>query len=318
MAFFQGLESDLLSTMTQTAQTISTSLVTAIVPVFVTAATVMIFFHGLAALRGDAQQPFMTLFWRIVKIGIIILVLENYISYDVIGVGQSIMHGLSSAIANSSDPIAMVDNATLPLIGFFAGMIVFGMSMLNDGSMGNIAIGLMVFFFVIMGGAVYALAVFYTLLSLLGLTLVLGLGPLFIAGLAFGPTAKFFDGWISSILGLSLIGPVAAVFINIISSAETNALATSFPNIFAGLFDVIMMSLVFLLFMMEIPRLVSTLTQAAEVTGGLVGFAQIRGVYGAPWFTSRAAGAAAAASAGASAGASLAQRAAVASRVAGR
>jgi type IV secretion system protein VirB6 len=123
--------------------------------------------------------------------------------------------------------------------------------------------------------------------------IVLGLGPLFIAALAFGPTARYFDGWLSSVLSFSLLGAVSSVVLTFVSRTEISVVGHAFPNLIMGAIEVTIVSFVFLLFMLEVPRLVSHLTSGADATGGVVGFAQMRGVYGAPWFGKSASSAAA-------------------------
>lgn len=288
--FFADLGNTITSQANGMADTVAANLASAIVPLFVSAGALMIFFHGLSVIRGDSQQPFMGLLWKIFKLGMIIAVIASYQGFGVVDVVLSIQSGLVQAIAGANNAFQVIDQTYGPLIGFFAGLVIFGMSMFTDGSMGTITIGLLVFFFIIMGGAVLALALFYALLSTLGLLIVLGLGPLFIAGLAFGPTARYFDGWLSSVLSFSLLGAVSSVVLTFVSKTEISVVGQAFPNIISGAIEVTIVSFVFLLFMLEVPRLVGHLTSGADATGGVVGFAQMRGVYGAPWFGKRAAG----------------------------
>ncbi|WP_206956018.1 type IV secretion system protein [Trinickia acidisoli] len=312
MSFFADLGTSVTSQATGLADQIALSLVSAIEPLFVTATALTLLFHGLALIRGESQQAFGALLWKTFKVGIILGVLSYYIDpnigvvVNVIGIQSGLVTSITNGQASSA--FQMVDQAVVPLMGFFAGLMIFGISMISGGSMGNITIGLLIFTFIILGGGALALALFYALLSTLGLAIVLGLGPLFIAGLAFGPTARYFEGWLSSVFSFLLLGAVSSVVLGFVMATEGNILVQAFPNVILGAFQVTMVSFVFLLFMLEVPRLVSQLTSGgADVTSGVVGFAQIRGIYGAPWLGAAGGGIA-----------SVAERAVAAGRVGGR
>lgn len=289
------------------ADNLATTLSDAIVPVYISATALMLLFHGLAIVRGETQQPFAALLGKIIKLMLIIGIIQLYghggswsnpltgqsASTDVIQLVLQLQADLVSVVTQAlnvafgtpltNNAFTVIDNSFGMVMSFFAGLLLLGITMFSDGSAGNITTGLLVFFFIVMGGGVVALAFFYAMLSQFGLLLVLGLGPLFIAGLAFGPTARYFDGWLSSILGFSLLGAVSSAVLTMISQAQGIAFSQSL-NLFVSMVLMGVTGFVFLLFMMEVPRLVSQLTQGADATGGLVGAAQVRGVYSAPWF----------------------------------
>ncbi|WP_081080977.1 type IV secretion system protein [Burkholderia territorii] len=290
MHFFSDIGDAITKQTVNLAEVMSTALSAAIVPIFVSATAVMLLFYGFALVRGEVQQPFSILFGKVIKLLIIISVVRYYYLFGIIGLALSVQNDLVYILTNaigtpSVDPFSAIDQAVVPVISFFGGVVVFAISMFEGDSAGNITIGLMVFLFLVLGGGVVAIALFYAIVSILGLVLILGLGPLFIAGLAFGQTAKYFDSWISSILSLSLSGAASSVVLNFITKAQISAFKYAFPNIVLGVVLVVLLSFAFLLVMLEVPRLISQLTQGGDVTSGVVGLAQFRGVYNAPWFS---------------------------------
>ncbi|CAJ0809401.1 hypothetical protein LMG19083_04924 [Ralstonia psammae] len=292
------------------ADNLATTLSDAIVPVYTSATAVMLLFHGLAIVRGETQQPFAALLGKIIKLMLIIGVIQLYghggtwanpttgqsASTDVIQLVLQLQGEFVSAVTQAlnaafgtpltDNAFTVIDNSFGMVMSFFAGLMLLGITMFSDGSAGNITTGLLIFFFIVMGGGVVALAFFYAMLSQFGLLLVLGFGPIFIAGLAFGPTARYFDGWLSSILGFTLLGAVSSAVLTVVSQAQGITFNQSM-NLFVSMVLMGVTGFVFLLFMLEVPRLVSQLTQGADVTGGFVGMAQVKGLYSAPWFGGR-------------------------------
>lgn len=305
--FFSDIGASITGQATSLADNVSGALSAAIVPAYVTADALMLLFYGIAVVRGEVQQPFMTLFGRVIKVLIILAVVQMYAQFGVVDLALSIQNDLVQILTGAvgtavTNPFAAVDQAVVPVVSFFAGLLVYAYTLFTTSDVAaNVAMGVLIVLFIVLGGGIVALAMFYALLSTLGMLLVLGLGPLFIAGLAFGATTRYFDGWLSSVLGFSLLSAVSSTLLEFIIQAQAQMFAQAFPNFLLMLVLPLLMGMALLLLMAEVPRLIAQLTQGADITGGVVGFAEFRGVYSAPWFGraagGRGAGAVAAASA---------------------
>lgn len=292
MGFFSDMASSLLAPLDSWAHTMSTNATSAIVPVITTAATLMIFFHGLSVIRGDSSQPFMSLFWKVFKIGAIICALDLYSSspLDIYDSVVNIQTELQNLLTGGTDAFGAIDSAIGPIIGLFGGLLAFFASLFTEGKADTIVTAVIMVCFVGMGGGALGIAFFFALLSKLGLYVLLGLGPLFIAGLAFGPTVRFFDMWLSSLLSFSVTGAVAVIVLQFVVSMQSYLLLHLFVNPLSTLILGALCGFVSILFMMEVPRLVSQLTHGADMTGGFTQLVNMRGVYNAPWLPGKTLG----------------------------
>jgi type IV secretion system protein VirB6 len=283
--FFEDLGTPLLDQCASLANSVATSLSAAVTPLFLGATTVSIFFYGLAVMRGESGEGAMTFVWRIFKVALILCIVQAYVSLGIIDLASTTQDDFVSVVAGGSNALQVIDNATVPYLAFTAGAVIFGMSVASDNYSG-IFMALLVLCFVILGGGVLALALFYALLAKVGLYVVLALGPLFIAALAFGPTLRFFELWLSSLLNFSILSGVSAMMLTLVTTSQKAAFLSVFTNPLNGLVMLILFGVVLLLFMMEVPRLVMALTNGADVTNGLTAYAINRAVYSPPWLSS--------------------------------
>jgi type IV secretion system protein VirB6 len=77
-----------------------------------------------------------------------------------------------------------------------------------------------------LGGAIFLIVLaFEVVMSRMLLDLVLGLGPLFIACAAFGPTARFFEAWTAKVANYALLQVLVAAFLGMALSAFSAYLA---------------------------------------------------------------------------------------------
>lgn len=286
--FFYDISNPLCDQAKDLATTMSSNIVAAVVPVIVSALAVMILFYGLSVVRGEAQQPAAVFFAKILKIAIITAIVQEYSSnsVNIINLAWTTQDNLVQAVSGSSNAFQAIDSATTPLVGFFAGLVVFMISSTTSGTGESLMMALLIVCFVVLGGGSLALCVFYALLSKVGLGVVLGLGPLFIAGLAFGPTARFFDSWLAAVLNFCLLSAVSSVMLGFVTQAQSAAISYSGLNILLDAILLILFGIVTLLCMMEVPRLTASLTGGADMTGGVGAYAVSRTAYGESWLSS--------------------------------
>lgn len=178
------------------------ALMTAIAPIALTAMTLWVALYGWAVLRNEVSETLPVFMWKVFKIGLVLaFALQSgfYIS-NVANTANALAMGVASTFlptavdpSTLSSPYALLDkfnddaSAQVSDIMKEAGM--FRLDLALAGVV--FSIGSVVFL---------CIGLFVVTLSKLFLTFVIAVGPLFILCLAWRPTARFFDSWLSMVL----------------------------------------------------------------------------------------------------------------------
>ncbi|MGC1522555.1 MAG: type IV secretion system protein, partial [Steroidobacteraceae bacterium] len=230
-------------------------------PAVVTLATVYVMAWGYLHLTGKIDEPVIAGLKRILMLALILgvglrLWLYNTVIVDTFYVAPT---QLAAAMVGGADPVATID-AIWDRGGTVAGILwTKGASSWNPG-------------FFIAGALVWCLigllcvyAMFLLALSSIALSVLLAVGPLFIALLFFDATKRFFAAWIAQLANYALITVltvmVAALLLQIVQSyaTQTAALGTAIFTV-----DVLHMLLVAALVFL-------VLRQVMPIAGGLAG-----------------------------------------------
>jgi type IV secretion system protein VirB6 len=178
------------------------ALMTAIAPIALTAMTMWVALYGWAVLRNEVSETVPTFLWKVFKIGLVLafaLQAGFYIS-NVSDTADALASGVAAtflpAAANPmtvSSPYAMLDafndQASLLVIDLLKDAGITRLDLLLAAvvcSIGNVVF--------------LCIALFVVTLAKLFLTFVIAIGPIFILCLAWRPTARFFDSWLSMVL----------------------------------------------------------------------------------------------------------------------
>jgi type IV secretion system protein VirB6 len=250
---FTSVGGTLENGMSTYVTSVSSALSSALVPVVTTALTIWIITYGFAVVRGEAHESVPAFAWRGLKVAIMLAfalgagIYQSQVVTAVEGATTGLARTIQTAAANagagnpgcgtvsgssvtgtSASAIyqtldcydrqidivmdAYFDKAThegLSVSGFVAGI-------------GDMAGG----FIVGLGGAIFLMVLAFevTMVRML-LDLVLGLGPLFIACGAFGPTARFFEAWTAKIANYALLQILIAAFLGMALTAFSADLA---------------------------------------------------------------------------------------------
>jgi type IV secretion system protein VirB6 len=193
-------------------------------PAIVTFATLYVMVWGYLQLTGGIEEPFIQGFKRLMVLAVVLggsleLWLYNSIIVDTFfnAPGQ-----LASSIIGSDNSVTVVDQIIFE--GGDAAALLIQKGGVFHGD----------FSFYIAGFAVYlvvGLTAIYTIflltLSRLALSVLLALGPLFIALLLFETTNRFFEAWIAQLANYAFITIltvlVAALMMTLVSTAATQA-----------------------------------------------------------------------------------------------
>ena len=179
-----------------------TALMAAITPVALTAMTLWIILYGWAVLRNEVSETLPTFLWKVVKIGLVLAfaLQSGFYIANVADTANALAMGVASTFlpagvdpSTVSSPYALLDkfndDASAQVADIMKEASLFRLDLVLAGaifSLGSVAF--------------LCIALFVVTLAKLFLTFVIAIGPLFILCLAWRPTARFFDSWLSMVL----------------------------------------------------------------------------------------------------------------------
>jgi type IV secretion system protein VirB6 len=257
--------------------TVSSNLSIAITPLVTTGFTIYILMYGLAVMRHEVSEPVSAFMGKALKIGLILgfaLGSGLYQSEIVAGV-KALESGLVNVVAPNSigtDVYGMLDAFDAKTSDMALTIVSRGMALLPFNGWMDMIVGLVVFvansvLLIVCGG--------FIVMAKVATGLILGLGPIFIACLAFPPTAKFFDAWVAKVLNYLLLVVILAfniaLTIKLCDDYVTRAMAsllTSSTNQLGDAFGMVVLygSLLFVIY--QSPQIASGLAGGAALSGG--------------------------------------------------
>ncbi|MBM0105792.1 type IV secretion system protein [Steroidobacter sp. S1-65] len=196
-------------------------------PVIVTLATLYIVVWGYLHLMGQIEEPFVTGVKRIFLLAIILgislsLWYYNEIIVDTFFFAPSV---LAAHVIGHHDSVVVVDgvlaagNDVAAALSQRASLLEFDLSVYFAAFGVQIIVGVT---------AVYTM--FLLVLSRIALSVLLALGPFFIALLMFDTTKRFFESWIAQLANYAfitiLVGLVAALMLTVVTRTADHVLAT--------------------------------------------------------------------------------------------
>lgn len=179
-----------------------TALMTAITPIALTAMTLWVALYGWAVLRNEVAETLPSFLWKVFKLGLVLaFALQSafYIS-NVSDTANGLAMGVASTFlpggvdpATVSTPYALLDKFNDDASAQVA-------DIMKEAGMFRLDLLLAAAIFSLGSVAFLCIALFVVTLSKLFLTFVIAVGPLFILCLAWRPTQRFFDSWLSMVL----------------------------------------------------------------------------------------------------------------------
>lgn len=178
------------------------TLMSAIAPIALTAMTIWVALYGWAVLRNEVSETVHTFVWKVFKIGLVLaFALQSgfYIS-NVSDSANALAMGVASTFLPSGvDPSTVISPYAL-LDKFNDDASAQVADIMKEASMFRLDL--------VLAGAIFSfgsilflcIGLFVVTLAKLFLTFVIAVGPLFILCLAWRPTARFFDSWLSMVL----------------------------------------------------------------------------------------------------------------------
>jgi type IV secretion system protein VirB6 len=179
-----------------------TALMAGIAPIALTAMTLWVALYGWAVLRNEVSETLPVFMWKVFKIGLV-LAFALQSGFYISSVSET-ANALATGVATTFLP-AVANPATIAtpyaILDAFndrAGQLV--LDLLKEAGITRLDL---VFAAVVtaIGNVIFlCIALFVVSLAKLFLTFVIAVGPLFVLCLAWRPTARFFDSWLSMLL----------------------------------------------------------------------------------------------------------------------
>lgn len=200
---------------------------TALEPAIVTLGTVYVMIWGYLQLTGQIQEPFIAGVKRIAVLTIVFGVAINLWLYQslIVNTFFTAPAQLASAVIGAYDPVAIVDQIMNQ--GANAGELLMAKGGLLDGNLSFYIAGIAVY---VLTGITAVYTMFLLALAKIALSVLLALGPLFVALLLFDSTRRFFEAWLAQLSNYAFIAIltvlVAALMLQVVQAAATQAVST--------------------------------------------------------------------------------------------
>jgi type IV secretion system protein VirB6 len=224
MGFFATFSAWLNGILTGYIANNTARIATLLAPAVVTLATLYVMVWGYLQLTGRIEEPFITGLKRIILLVVVLggaldLWLYNQTIVDTFfnAPGQ-----LAAGILGAYGPIGIFDQIVFS--GGDAASLLIQKGGIFNGDFSYYVAGYAIYLIV---GLTAVYAMFLLALSKIALSILLALGPLFIALLFFETTKRFFEAWIAQLANYAFVTIltvlVAALMLGIVSSAAQQA-----------------------------------------------------------------------------------------------
>lgn len=178
------------------------SLMTAIRPLAVAATTLWVMLYGWAVLRQEVQDSVGHFVWQVFKLGLVLaFALQSglYITH-IAQSAQALATGVATSFLPAAAGGATISSPYALLDAFNDQASVLVTDLLKEAGITRLDLMFAAVVCSIGNVAFLCIALFVVSLAKLFLTFVIAVGPLFVLGLAFRPTQRFFDSWLSMVL----------------------------------------------------------------------------------------------------------------------
>ncbi|WP_395009140.1 type IV secretion system protein [Undibacterium sp.] len=265
---------------------VSASVMASFTPVATTMLAIYVAFWGWSMMRGVISEPVIDGVGRMIRLTTITAIALNVGHYNTF---------VADFLWKSPDALAKVvtggsgDSSVLFLDKLMQGIYQLGevywqkanstSGLTGIPDIGMIFIALLIWLF---GLWATGMAAFFFILSKMALAILLAVGPVFILGLIFEPTKRFFDAWMGQVCNfvflVMLTAASAKLILAILNSYLTNSGAVlSNPGV-GQAFPALVLCAIAGLVMMQMPSIASALGGGVAVsTLGAVGWAYNKG-----------------------------------------
>ena len=226
MGFFATFSTWLNGMLSTYIGTNTAKIATLISPAIATLATVYVMVWGYLQITGKIEEPFATGVKRIILLVVILGGALNLWLYNdlIVDTFFNSPGELAAGVIGAYDSVGIIDQIIFS--GGDAASLLIQKGGIFNGDFSYYLAGFCVYFIV---GVTAIYAMFLLALSKIALSILLALGPFFIALLFFDTTKRFFESWIAQLANYAFITiltvMVSALMMGIVSSAAQQAAA---------------------------------------------------------------------------------------------
>jgi type IV secretion system protein VirB6 len=256
------------------------TLMTAIAPVALSAMTLWVAFYGWAVLRNEVPETLPTFVWKAFKIGLVLafaLQSGHYIS-NVADTANALATGVAQTFLPPAANPATITTPYALLDQFNDQASALVLDLLKEAGITRLDL-LFAAVVCAIGNVVFlCIALFVISVAKLFLAFVIAVGPIFLLCLAWRPTQRFFDSWLSMILNAVVLTWFAcfALGLSIYMGQAMVQVVQSQGGFLGPTFNVVGESLKYCVVMIlmaiicfQAPSLASALTGGAAVQQGI-------------------------------------------------
>lgn len=178
------------------------ALAEALAPVALAAMTVWTLLYGWAVLRHEVSETVPGFLWKVTKISLVLSVAlqSGFYIASVADTANSLATGVATTFLPTGAPETTVTSPFALLDEFNDSANAQVADLMKEAGITRLDLLLAATVFSIGSVAFLCIAVFVVTLSTVFMNFVIGVGPLFVLCLAFKPTQRFFDSWLSMLL----------------------------------------------------------------------------------------------------------------------
>jgi type IV secretion system protein VirB6 len=257
-----------------------TALSAAIAPVALTAMTLWVALYGWAVLRHEVPESVPTFLWKVFKIGLVLAfsLQAGFYVGNVADTANALATGVATTFLPASANPATVTSPYALLDAFNDQASLLVTDLLREAGITRLDLLLAAVICSIGNVLFICMALFVISLAKLLMTFVIAIGPLFILCLAWRPTQRFFDSWLSMLLNTVVLGWFAFFALGLsiymgqsmvqVVQSQGGFMASTFNAVGEGLkYCVVMILMAILCF--QAPSLAAALTGGAVVQQGV-------------------------------------------------
>lgn len=178
------------------------ALMTGIAPIALTAMTLWVALYGWAVLRNEVSETLPVFMWKVFKIGLVLAfaLQSGFYIANVSDTANSLAMGVAATFLPSAADPSTITTPYAVLDKFNDDASAQVSDIMKEASMFRLDLVLAAAIFSIGSVLFLCIGLFVVTLAKLFLTFVIAIGPLFVLCLAWRPTARFFDSWLSMVL----------------------------------------------------------------------------------------------------------------------
>ena len=178
------------------------ALMAAITPIALTAMTIWVALYGWAVLRNEVSETVPTFLWKVFKLGLVLAfaLQSGFYIANVSDTANALAMGVATTFLPSGIDPATVSTPYVLLDKFNDDASAQVADIMKEAGMFRLDLLVAAAVFSIGSVIFLCIALFVVTLSKLFLTFVIAVGPLFVFCLAWRPTQRFFDSWLSMVL----------------------------------------------------------------------------------------------------------------------